>query len=313
VSQLREFAYSFSLLVFPAAAGYALRRRLVDPLTPARRIQIFNIIVFNPLVSCFAIWILSIDRQLVVLPSIGLVVSLALMGLSVAITRARGMPPPQSGSYVFSAAISNIGHTMGGFVCFVLIGEHAFSLSVIYHLYFMFFTYLVCFPLARSYSPSHKAGLWAGVVAAFTDVRSMPLVGIVIGFVLLGMGVERPAFMSNVQAFIVSFSTALTMFGLGMTFQFRSLKKYRRDCVEMSLIKFVFTPALALLAIWVCGLTGLTAQVVLMLSFMPTAIYACIIATLFELDVDLANAAFFVTTAVFVVVVLPVLAFAVGP
>jgi len=308
MSQLREFAYSFSLLVFPAAGGYLLRRRLSDPLKLARRIQILNMVTFTPLVACFAIWILTIDRQLILLPSIGLVVSLMLMALSVGVTRTRAMPPPQAGSYVFSATISNIGHTMGGFVCFALIGEQAFSLSVIYHLYFMFFTYLVCFPLARSYSPSHKAGLWAGVVAAFTDIRSMPLVGIVVGFVLLGAGIQRPPVISSVQAFIVSFSTALTMFGLGMTFQFRSVKKYKRDCIEMAIIKFAFTPALALAAIWLCGLTGLTAQVVLMLSFMPTAIYACIIATLFELDVDLANAMFFVTTAVFVMVVLPLLA-----
>ena len=80
--------------------------------------------------------------------------------------------------------------------------------------------------------------------------------------------------------------------------------------LTLSLAAALFlTPALAAAAVWLLGLHGEQAKVVMLLSSMPVAIYTCIIATVFDLDIDLANAMFLITTGVFLVAVLPILVF----
>lgn len=309
MSNTREFVFSFSVLVGPAIAGYALRRFIAEPQQLARRIQVANVVVLGPIVACLAVWILTLNREIVILPLIGLSISVALLLIARLIARVRGLTLKQAGSYAFSASLSNIGHTMGGFLCYQLISESAFSLSVIYHLYYMWFAYLVCFPYARALGSPDKGNFFASVKAAFTDPRSMPLAGIVLGFALLLWGPPRPPSMSALQSVVIPLSTALAMFGLGLSFFFRSLGRNFRDCVEMCGLKFLVTPALAVAAVFLCGLEPPSSSVVLILSTMPVGIYAFLIATLFDLDVDMANAMFVFTTAVFVAVVLPVLVF----
>jgi predicted permease len=315
MNQLGEFATSFSLLVFPAAAGYATRKRMQseNALALAKRIQVANMVVLNPLVLTLGIWVLKIERSVMILPLIGAALSTLMLFVGMAVSKARGATRPQVGSFAFCAAISNIGHTMGGLICLILISEQAFTLSIAYHLYFMFFIYLVCFPLARLFGESHQGSLARSILGAFTDIRSMPMLGIVLGFVLMKSGRERPPEFSTVQVLVVSASTVMVMFGLGLTFQFRRIRDYIKECLAMSVLKFAVTPMLAMGAIWLCGLTGLTARVVTIQSLIPTGIYGFVIATLFDLDVDLANSVFFFTTIFAIVVILPLLAFVVIP
>jgi len=309
--QARQFAYSFSLLVIPTLAGYLLRKRMRDAMALARRIQVVNMLTLTPAICALAAWILKPNWNLIALPGIGVGISAVLLMLSLGLARLRKLPPKQLGSFTVCGATANIGTTLGGFLCYLLMDEAAFSLSIVYHLYFFWFFFLVCFPLARSCGSEagqERPGFSSIVLGAMKDPRSaIPLLGLVAGFALLFSGYPRPEALASVQAVLVPVSTALAMFGLGLTFRFSKISGYARECRDMCLLKFVVTPLLALAAVKLLGLDGEAAWVVLVLSTMPTAIYACLTATLFDNDVDLANSAFLVTTAVFIVVVLPIL------
>ena len=224
-----------------------------------------------------------------------------------ALARWRYPEARQRASFAVSAALSNVGHTLGGFLCFLLLGEHAFSQSVVYTLYFLFFTYLICFPVAHACSAARAGSRWQTIRQAVCDLRSMPMLGIAAGTVLLLSGIPRPQALGQLQAFLLPASTASTMFGLGLTFQARRLPQYWPDAMLMSALKFLVTPVLAWLGIQLFGLEGETASVVMILSTMPTAIYACIIATIYDLEIDMTNAFFIFTTLAFLVFVLPVL------
>ena len=92
--------------------------------------------------------------------------------------------------------------------------------------------------------------------------------------------------------------------------KFRKIGAYLRECLSISLIKFILVPVLVSLPAYFLGYgniqNGLPLKVVLILSSMPVAFNALIPPSIYNLDLDLANSCWFFTTAM-LVVVLPVL------
>ena len=74
----------------------------------------------------------------------------------------------------------------------------------------------------------------------------------------------------------------------------------------MSVIKFVLVPVCASSLAWALGFGdidgGLPLKVVIILSAMPVAFNALIPPSIYDLDLDLANSCWFVTTALLAVV-----------
>ncbi len=92
--------------------------------------------------------------------------------------------------------------------------------------------------------------------------------------------------------------------------KFRKVGTYLRECLSISLIKFILVPVLVSLPAYFLGYgniqNGLPLKVVLILSSMPVAFNALIPPSIYNLDLDLANSCWFFTTAM-LLVVLPVL------
>jgi len=79
-------------------------------------------------------------------------------------------------------------------------------------------------------------------------------------------------------------------------------------------IKFILTPAVALLIIWLLALTGqnLTGpvqKVIIVLAATPSAVLMVTMSNVFDLDGPLASALWIVTMATFAIIVVPVLFF----
>ena len=104
--------------------------------------------------------------------------------------------------------------------------------------------------------------------------------------------------------------TILLLISIGMAMKFRKVGAYLRECVSISLIKFILVPVLASVPAYFLGYgriqNGLPLKVVIILSAMPVAFNALIPPSIYNLDLDLANSCWFFTTAL-LVVVLPVL------
>ena len=83
--------------------------------------------------------------------------------------------------------------------------------------------------------------------------------------------------------------------------KFSKIKAYLRPCLAVGTIKFFLVPLfITALALWlgygdIDG--GLPLKVVVILSSMPVAFNALIPPSLYDLDLDLANACWFFTTA----------------
>jgi hypothetical protein len=138
----------------------------------------------------------------------------------------------------------------------------------------------------------------------------MAVSAITLGGLLNLSDVQRPEFYATITSVFVPIMTVLLMTSIGMAMKFHKIGSYLRECLSISLIKFVLVPVLVSLPAYFLGYgdiqNGLPLKVVLILSSMPVAFNALIPPSIYNLDLDLANSCWFFTTAL-LVVVLPVL------
>jgi predicted permease len=101
-------------------------------------------------------------------------------------------------------------------------------------------------------------------------------------------------------------------FVIGLTLHLSRFKDCIAESASLSAIKFVASPIAAAALIWLVKAAGLRldslrADVMLVESAMPAAVFAVVAANLYGLNSRLASLLFVVNTAVFLAVVLPVI------
>ena len=124
------------------------------------------------------------------------------------------------------------------------------------------------------------------------------------------MGIPRPDFYSSLIGLLIPIVSLLLLSSIGIAMRFGKMRTYLREATVISLIKFVAIPLSVYTVASLIGLgsvnNGLPLKVVTILSSMPVAFTAMVPPTLYDLDVDMANTAWLMTTSLLVLVV-PVL------
>jgi predicted permease len=319
---MSKFIYSFGVILFGLSLGYMIqilvrRERIKLPIdidALRRLLQCIALLLVNPIAVVGAIWIVSLkNATLVALPFVGLFALLAGGGIALVVARVYKLTPQKTGSLYVCGAFTNIG-AIGTLVCFVFLGEKGFALVPIYKLFEELSYYAIGFPIARYYSNStgnerirdHLKNLIRDPYIL------MALSSIIIGSLLNFNGVDRPEFYKAIIAVFVPLLTILLLTSIGLALRFRKIRDYLRECVSLSMIKFIFIPILATSLAYMIGFGkidgGLPLKVVMILSSMPVAFIALIPPSIYDLDLDLANSCWFFTTAL-LIFVLPGLLF----
>jgi predicted permease len=129
------------------------------------------------------------------------------------------------------------------------------------------------------------------------------------------LGVPRPEIFTTVNAVFIPLGTFVLLTSIGLAMRFGSLRDHLPACLAMMGIKFLALPVLGTTLSLALGFgrmeSGLPLKVVLILACMPVAFVALIPPSIYDLDLDLANACWLVTT-LGLVVVLPALYLALG-
>ena len=320
---ISRLLYSFGLILFGLLVGYIVQRlpyhwtnRLPVSIESLRKwLQRTALLFVNPVAILGAVWIVRVhDVSLVALPFTGLFAIVAGGVCALMASRVLGHGPKKTGSMFWCGAFTNIG-SIGALICFTFLGEPGFALVPIYKLFEEFSYYSVGFPIARHYSGSAAAdeGVWRRIVhlakdpLIFVSVSSLALGGI-----LNASGLQRPAFYGIVNAVFIPLGTVMLLISIGLAFRFRRVQGYLKEGIAMAAIKFIMVPLLASSLAWLIGFGdidgGLPLKVVVILSSMPVAFTALIAPSIYDLDIDLANSCWFITTAL-LAVVLPSLLF----
>lgn len=314
---MSKLIYSFAIIFLGLSLGYLIqvmsrtgRLRLPLPIDDLRKLlQKVALLGLNPVAIVGAIWTVSIrNAGLVALPFIGFLALLTGGLLAIGAARILKLEPRKTGAIFGCGSFTNIG-SIGALVCFIFLGEAGFALVPIYKIFEEVSYYSIGFPIAKYYSGAEEKN--AKIYARLKSLTRDPFILVAVSSMVLGglanvSGVQRPAFYGTVNAVLVPLATVLLLISIGLALRFSRVGAYLRECAAVSAIKFVLVPFCATSLAWAIGFggiqDGLPLKVVIILSSMPVAFNALIPPSIYDLDLDLANSCWFVTTALLVLV-----------
>jgi len=319
-----KLIYSFSLILFGLLVGYAIQKlpdRLLNRLPMSiealrKWLQRTALLFVNPVAILGAVWIVRIhDIGLATLPFTCIFAIVAGGVWALMASWILGHGPKKTGAMFCCGAFTNNG-SIGALLCFIFLGEPGFALVPIYKLFEEFSYYSIGFPVARHYSGSAAAadeGTWCRIMRLARDpLIIVSLSSIVLGGILNASGLQRPAFYEIVNAVFIPLGTVMLLISIGLAFRFRKVRDYLKEGITIAAIKFIMVPVMASFLAWVIGFGdidgGLPLKVMIILSSMPVAFTALIPPSIYDLDIDLANSCWFITTSL-LAVVLPSLLF----
>jgi predicted permease len=315
-----KFIYSFAVIFAGLLLGYAVqilvRHHHVSlgiPLDDCRKLlQKAALLFVNPIAIVGAVWIVNLkDAALIALPFIGLFTYLVGGALAVGASRLLDLEGKKAGALFGCGFFTNIG-AIGTLICYIFLGEAGFALVAIFKLFQEVAYYGIGFPVAKYFGSSRHDVPARGLLKhLLRDPYLLVAVSaITVGGLLNIGGVQRPDFYKTIISVFVPLLTLFLLISIGMAMNFRKMGAYLRECMSISLIKFVLVPVFVSLPAYFLGYghiqNGLPLKVVLILSSMPVAFNALIPPSIYNLDLDLANSCWFFTTAL-LVLVLPML------
>jgi predicted permease len=315
-----KFAYSFGIILTGLSLGYVIQMlvgrgmiRLPIPIDRLRKLlQRIALLFVNPVAIVGAIWIVNIESvRLAALPFNGLFAILAGGVLALGAARLLHLEPKKTGAIYGCGSFTNIG-SIGALVCFVFLGEKGFALVPIYKLFEELSYYSIGFPIAKYYGSSENTEKMSERVKGLArdPFILVALSSIVLGGLLNVARIQRPEFLRTVVSAFVPLGTVMLLTSIGLALKFRRVRDYLKECISVSLIKFVLVPVSTVSLAYLIGFgsidEGLPLKVVIILSSMPVAFTALIPPSIYDLDLDLANSCWFFTTAL-LIAVLPLL------
>jgi predicted permease len=322
---MSKLILSFAIILFGLLLGYGIQVlvnrnavRLPIPIDQLRKLlQKVALLVLNPIAIVGALWVVNIESiRLAALPFTGLFAILAGGALALAAARMLQLEPRKAGAMYGCGSFTNIG-SIGALVCFIFLGEQGFALVPIYKIFEELSYYSIGFPIARYYSSREKTEKTLDRIKSLAKDPFIltALSSIVLGSLLNWANVPRPAFYRIIVSAFVPLGTILLLTSIGLALKFRRVRDYLRECISVSIIKFLFVPVLASSLAYLLGFgnidNGLPLKVVIILSSMPVAFNALIPPSIYDLDLDLANSCWFFTTSL-LALVLPLLFFIVN-
>lgn len=303
------------VLVGGLTSGYLASSRFGISENLAKKIMTAVLIFLNWPIALLVIWRMNLDLRLIWLPIVGLILMLTITIISTVLFLSLKLERKSQLTLILAGSLSNLGYTGGAFVCYALFGAEALALANIYLLLWLPTAYLIFFPLLKIIQfRSRPSG---SILKHTLDLRCLVLPAVITAIVLNLTDIKTPAFVTrfHIVDILVYAASSLSFFAIGLRVNFSRLKNYINLYFPLVGVKFILTPAVALLLIWLLTLTGnnlpdMVRKVIIVLSATPSAVLMVTMSNVFDLDGPLASALWLVTTAVFAVVVVPVLFFA---
>ncbi len=307
MDQTTRVIISMAILYGALAAGYVARRQRPGLTAVTPKILRFALLFLDTPLMALIFWLMKREQWTGAwkLPLIGFTLSTALLLIGIAVARMMRLKRAEEGAFACGASISNIGFSFGGLLCLMILGVNGATLSQVYTLYLNPFAFMILFQVAAWYSGQVRpSGL---VLGFFKDpVRSAPVAGMAAGVLMNLYGPPPPACLEAIVTVWVLVATAAYSFGIGGSVFVRKMREQVRPCLALGALKFIVTPLLAMALASLFELTPLQRQVVFIVSMMPMAIFAVVIAGLTNLARDLANSCWLFTTLATLPLVIPI-------
>jgi malate permease and related proteins len=300
-----KFLIFQSMIIVPFVLGVFFKNKFKDSGASTRRLIMINLVFIEPLIVFWSIWGLRITAELVYLPLAG--ICMVLFGLIAGkfFGPILKLDYKSETSFIISSSIANHGFTMGGFICYLFMGEAGLGLSFIFLSYFIPYLFLVIFPYARLAS-SGESYSFDTIKDFIKSPRNMPLYAMILAILLRLYGIPRPEMFFPVDILLM-LSIGVYYFSLGMSFFLKDMFSFKKESLALCLIRFMIIPAVTLIVLFLVNLDPKVEAVILIESFMPAAVYSVMSSVLFSLDERRASTMFVFNTVAFLLFILPLM------
>ncbi len=267
----------------------------------ASLIMRLTILFIDAPIFIYSFWIFDTKKlfDYALIPVMGAVLVLIPLWLS-PVWAKRILPEKKSqGSFILSAAFSNIGTTGGSFICYLLFGLQGLSLGYLFMVPYPFLVFTMGFSIGRKYSSDTCVRLKDYLLNIVTNLFSLvPLLSITAGIILNISGIGPPEILIPLSDIWIKAGLGLMCFAIGTTLELGKITSFIKPIISLSIVKFIIIPCIATTAVFLFygSLSPLAAKIIIIQSFMPAAIYSVITANLFGLDRDLANSLWIYST-----------------
>lgn len=316
-----KFFVTLGIILLGFSIGYGIqilvRREILKISIPLPQVRLFllklALWLIMPITVVGALWAIQIrDARLITLPFLGVFAILLGGVLAIGISKWLKLEHQQAGSFFTCGSFTNIG-TLGGLICYLFLGEAGFALVSIYKLFEEIIYNSIGFPIAKLYSEENleRENLSTKIKRLITDPFILiSLLSITFGILLNRSGIKRPEFYQTINSILIPVGAFLLITSIGLAMRIRRMTRYMKECVAISLIKFLIVPGIVTFLAYLLDYgkigDGLPLKVVLILSSMPVAFYSLVPPSIYYLDLDLANSCWLFTTSL-LFFILPIL------
>ena len=304
--------YLLTDLLLPLALGYYCRRRQWLSEDFCNKIIEINITLFCTVLALLSFWVMPLSASLLWLPFFGIFLSFlpALAGYWV--VRGKYAEGPDKASYLASSMLSNMG-SLGSLCTFFLFGEVGFAYNQLIAMFQNLVFFLFCIPMAYHYSQRWCSQTVCAekttLLSLFYNRKQLPVLGILAGMLLYAANIPRPDIFGDLSGLLIHISAWTALLPVGYSIQFTEMNHYYRAILDIVPVKFFFLPLVSYFIAGQLFTDPVLLGSILIAASCPVGINAVVLARLYDFNVHLASAAFFLTTAIFIIIVYPVIFF----
>lgn len=305
---MQKLLLSLAVIMISLFAGYLVQQMVnvgkigiaaADMTRLRQRLQTFAMFGLLPISAMLALWGLpSPDPRLLCLPLLGISAWVTGGIFAILLARCLGLDRRHTGCIYCCGTFTNIG-AVGALVSVIWFGEQAIAIVTLYRLCEEMFYFSISYPIAKWYSQPAAGRLGLGSFR-LDPVLRIVLAALALGICLRLLSVPRPEFCGGLAAACTIASSVIFLFAIGLGLRLGRLGAYIRPSLAVCAIKFVLVPLVVVSLGWLAGLgqieAGLPLQVVAILASMPVAMVALVPPSLFDLDLDMANACWLFST-----------------
>lgn len=135
------------------------------------------------------------------------------------------------------------------------------------------------------------------LIKILKGIATNPLIiGSLAGILTAGLGIELPEIAENVISDMASAATPLALIVLGASFEFASIKKYRKNLIAVILSRLIIVPAISLSGAIIIGFRGIDLVSLIGIFASPCAVSSYTMARQMDSDYELAAGSVVFTT-----------------
>jgi malate permease and related proteins len=283
--------------------GYLLRR--IGVLKSEDAVILNKIVINIAIPSLIFLAMYSADLsylpRLTPIPFVSLFIGVMCALLAYIFVKIRNYNKKMSWAIITTSAMANTGF-LGYPIVLGVFGVLGLVRAVFYDMgsiiLFISFGILLMFIFGGSYSAITKRAL-----------LFPPLWGIILGVITNLLDYNIGFMLNNLLIYLSGAAIPLIMISLGLSLDFRGIKKYLSVASISALVKLFISPLLAIIVVSFLAMGGLEKTVTIVEAAMPSAMLTLVLAITYELDINAVAACIFLSTLISILSIPVLLAF----